>query len=211
MTSKEEKDLLLIENYKNGDINSFKSLIEKYKTYTYLLINKFTNQTDNRFLDDCYQDIWVKVLTKVNSFTKGCFQSWLYIIARNECVNLYRKEKLKINFDNYEDTYSYNIKDEPYDFYKDYVLKVIYDNMHEILNNTQYQVVSYRLMGCSYKEISERIKVPYGTCLPAYTESIFKMRKFLISQELLDPDDFISSKNSRKLYNKKNKKHMNEI
>jgi len=60
-------------------------------------------------------------------------------------------------------------------------------------------------MGRSYKEISETINVPYGTCLPAYTESIFKMRKFLISKELLDPDDFNPEK-KRSLYNKNKKK-----
>lgn len=205
MITKEEKDLLLVEQYKNGDVSSLKILIDKYKTYTYSLIYKFTNQSDNTFLDDCYQDIWVKILTNINSFTKGCFQSWLFVITRNVCITLYRKEKNKLTIDNQEDFYSINIKDEPYDYYKDYILNVIYENMDKILNNTQYQVVSYRLMGRSYKEISETINVPYGTCLPAYTESIFKMRKFLISKELLDPDDFNPEK-KRSLYNKNKKK-----
>lgn len=87
-------DLELVENTLKGDIYSFEELVLRHEAG----ILKFTyNMTGNReSAEEITQDVFITVYNKLYSFSREHkFSTWLFRIARNKCIDYFRKHKRK--------------------------------------------------------------------------------------------------------------------
>lgn len=82
----------LIVNSKDPII--FKVLYERYALKVYNKCLSFSRNTQEA--EDLCQDIFLKLLDKINSF-KGTakFSTWLYSFTNNHCVNYYHRNKFR--------------------------------------------------------------------------------------------------------------------
>lgn len=184
---KDLDDYNAIVDYKNGDTKSLNFLIKKYRNFLYSIINRYSKNNGNLFLDDHFQDIWLMILTKIDKCPEDNFGGWLSIVAKNLCIDRFRKRQRKITYEYNERYFEDDFIDFGYDNYKDIVLTEIYNNMDKILNERQVKVVTSRLKGIPFRTISQLFKIPYGTCTPMYINSIVKFRKHLVQKNLLNP------------------------
>ncbi len=89
----EISDENLMLSYSSGDAQAFEILYQRHKGPLYRFILR---QCGQDFVDELFQDIWLKVIhTRVSYQVKATFKTWLYHIARNRIIDHYRRQNLR--------------------------------------------------------------------------------------------------------------------
>jgi RNA polymerase sigma-70 factor, ECF subfamily len=94
---KKTSDEQLILKYAKGEVDAFEQLYRRHKDS---LLRYCKRQFSNQALaEECFQDIWMKVVRNREQYQpKALFTTYLYRIATNHVIDVYRKEK-KRNLD----------------------------------------------------------------------------------------------------------------
>jgi RNA polymerase sigma-70 factor (ECF subfamily) len=90
------EDVTVIQRVKDGDIEAFSLLVEKYHRRLLTFISRLINDRDRA--EDIGQDVFLSVYKSLNSFDESegtPFSAWLFIAARNRCVSELRFRKNK--------------------------------------------------------------------------------------------------------------------
>lgn len=76
-----------------GDIESFRFILERYERPVVRMIRNITNSTDS--FEDIAQDVFLTAYKKLASFdpARSNFSTWLFTIARNKSLNALKKKK----------------------------------------------------------------------------------------------------------------------
>lgn len=83
-------ELALIEAFRSGDEFAFVSLYNRYKGPVYAFCYKM--MLDSEAAQDVMQETFLRVYENRDRLMKsGAFKSWLFTIARNQCLNWLRK------------------------------------------------------------------------------------------------------------------------
>jgi len=103
-------DEALMMNYAAGDADAFDILYQRHKAPLYRFILR---QCSEQYVDELFQDIWLKVINARNTYKiKASFKTWIYHLARNRIIDLYRKNSIcpvDNNADELESVVSANI------------------------------------------------------------------------------------------------------
>ncbi|GAB5519239.1 MAG: RNA polymerase sigma factor [Rhodothermales bacterium] len=88
-------DRNLIEAFRTGDEFAFVSLYNRYKEPVYAFCLKMLLSQDAA--KDAMQDTFLRVYENRNRLlNSSSFRAWLFTIARNQCLNLMRREHRKV-------------------------------------------------------------------------------------------------------------------
>ena len=90
-----DNDKLLIEKITSGDIDHFKSLINKYqRLVSHVVFRLIENETDR---EDICQDIFLRVYQNLSKFKfESKLSTWIAKIAYNLCINHLGKKKVAL-------------------------------------------------------------------------------------------------------------------
>ncbi|MCW5962906.1 MAG: sigma-70 family RNA polymerase sigma factor [Bryobacterales bacterium] len=84
----------LIRAAQAGDSDAFETLVRAYDRGVLRIAMNFLRSQEDAA--DVYQEAFVKVYRNLNSFRFDCsFQSWLYRIVTNSCLDMLRKRKVR--------------------------------------------------------------------------------------------------------------------
>ena len=93
-----QSDNKLIEAFQQGDEFAFVALYNRYKGPVYAFCAKML--LDRTVAQDVMQETFVRVYENRQRLMKaGSFKSWLFTIARNQCLNTLRRSKRYTEFD----------------------------------------------------------------------------------------------------------------
>ena len=85
-------DFELIARTQTGETEAFSGLVHRY--HTHLLRHITRRVTDEEVAKDLTQEVWLKAFRGIEGFQcKSTFTSWLYRIAKNVCIDFFRKRK----------------------------------------------------------------------------------------------------------------------
>jgi len=91
------KDCELIEAFQNGDEFAFVGIYNRYKGAVYAFCLKMLN--DSEQAQDCMQDTYLRVYeNRDRLLNSSAFKSWLFTIARNQCLNRIRRNNRHTGF-----------------------------------------------------------------------------------------------------------------
>jgi RNA polymerase sigma-70 factor (ECF subfamily) len=86
-----DEELML--SYGAGNADAFDILYQRHKAPLYRFILR---QCSRDVVDELFQDIWLKVIkTRENYQVKSSFKTWLYHLARNRIIDLYRRNNIR--------------------------------------------------------------------------------------------------------------------
>mgnify|MGYP002134198665 CR=1 FL=1 len=184
-------DAALINAYKKGNVQAFEIILSKYKDPIYQTIYMLVR--DIALAEDLFQEVFIKIIQTIrkgNYTEEGKFLPWASRIARNLCMDYFRKQKataLKTM-----DVASPAAKNYAY---QDLNTLQILEQMQsaeivhaliEQLPNEQKQVIQMRFYeDLSFKEIAEQTGCSINTALGRMRYALINLRKLINEQSLV--------------------------
>jgi RNA polymerase sigma-70 factor (ECF subfamily) len=86
-------DLPAIQRVLGGDVDAFRVLVERYERPLFSLVGNLLPDANDR--DDVAQEVFWAAYLHLGSYdpAKARFSTWLFTIARNKCVNGFKKRR----------------------------------------------------------------------------------------------------------------------
>ena len=198
MSHLELSDSELIRLYKDDSYIAFEELFKRYHRVVYSVINDYIK--DSQSANDYSQDIWIHIIKKINKFEGENFNLWIRTVAKNVCIDKFRRNKIRKDIDFYVEPSILERSQKSYDEYSD-DFEILIDETYgglDSLTETQAKVLLLRLKGIPFQDISHKIKISLGTCQPAYQAAVIKLRRHLVSMGLASKELNISLTRNKK-------------
>lgn len=136
--------------------HSFVTQLEENQNIVHKICRLYTN--DQQAHNDLFQEITIQLWKAFPKFRGDSkFSTWMYRVALNTAITLYRKKKRRIDTASFESV-SFKIKAEPYDDTIEEQLKLMYSAV-KTLNDIDKALVFLYLEDKNYKEISETLGI----------------------------------------------------
>jgi RNA polymerase sigma-70 factor (ECF subfamily) len=162
---------------RDGDLDKLGYLFEKYHKQLY---NFFLRQVrDSQSCEDMVQEVFLKMLKYRHTYRgEGKFTTWMFSIAHNTMVDLFRKAKNRYEFtDEIDRVISSQLTPEElserssrYDF--------LYKALDRLSDEKREVLVLSRFHNLKYEEISEVLGCPVGTIKARVFHAMNDLRAF---------------------------------
>ena len=136
--------------------HQFVTNLEKHQNIVHKICRMYTNDKESH--NDLFQEITIQLWKAYPKFRGDSkFSTWMYRVALNTAITLYRKSKREIRTLDIDDV-SFKIKAQEYDDQTEQQLKLMYKAVKE-LNDIDKALVFLYLEDQSYREISETLGI----------------------------------------------------
>ncbi len=130
--------------------------LEKNQNIVHKICRLYTNDQDSH--NDLFQEITIQLWKAYPNFRGDAkFSTWMYRVALNTAITLYRKSKKRIKTEDY-DRVMFKIASEDYDNTIEEQLKLMYAAVKQ-LNDIDKALVFLYLEDKPYSEISETLGI----------------------------------------------------
>ncbi|CAM1350082.1 MULTISPECIES: RNA polymerase sigma factor [Tenacibaculum] len=134
--------------------------------------------TNQEAHNDLFQEITIQLWKNYSKFRGDAkFSTWMYRVALNTAISLYRKSTRSIKTQNFTD-YSFKIKAEEYDDTEEVQLKALYGAIRK-LNDIDKALIFLYLEDKPYKEISETLGISEVNARVKMNRAKDKLKKVL--------------------------------
>lgn len=184
-----EADATYIRRALDGDQNAFKQIMTKYHGPIFAMVYRMVHIREEA--EDLVQETFIKAFNSLNSFNEAyAFSTWLYKIAVNNCIDYFRKKRLRtFPLENPIQAKEGEIKRDFPDIETTPENRMISDEKTSKIENAINRLPEkYRIAielrhkdDKSYEEIADILKIPLGTV----KARIFRAREML-KKELKD-------------------------
>ncbi|MFV0566229.1 MAG: RNA polymerase sigma factor [Flavobacteriaceae bacterium] len=136
--------------------HSFVALLEQHQNIVHKVCRLYTNNYDAH--NDLFQEITIQLWKAYPKFRgEAKFSTWMYRIALNTAITLYRKSKRTISTQDFSGV-EFKIKAEDYDHVQEQQLSTLYQAIHQ-LNDIDKALIFLYLEDKDYAEISNTLGI----------------------------------------------------
>jgi RNA polymerase sigma-70 factor (ECF subfamily) len=182
---------LLLKRAKAGDIESFEVLVKKHQSFIYNVALRVFRNTDDA--SDMAQEALIKAYKNISNFNeKSSFNTWLYRITINVCIDEQRKRKNRIaiplsaNKDDDKNSFIENIKDNNYTPEESFLRKEEIHALNSAINrlpeNHKIIILLRDIKGLGYDEIGDILNIPKGTVKSKINRARQKLKEIIIEK-----------------------------
>ena len=141
----------------NKDLeHKFVTELENNQNIVHKVCSLYTNDRDSH--NDLFQEITIQLWKAYPKFRgEAKFSTWMYRVALNTAITLYRKSKRRIKTQDF-DSVIYKIKTDEYDDTEEKQLKLIYDAVKQ-LGDIDKALVFLYLEDKDYSEIASTLGI----------------------------------------------------
>ncbi len=186
-------DLDLIARARQGDLNAFNVLVERYQTSVYNLCLRMLGALAPA--EDAAQEAFISAYRSLGRFRGGSFRAWLFRIAANACYDELRRRKARpaTSLDRSGDEDKRPI--EPPDTAPSMeeraatteLRRALQDALAQLPHEQRLAVVLCDVQGFGYAEIAETMRVSLGTVKSRISRARSRLRAILLEQRELLP------------------------
>jgi RNA polymerase sigma-70 factor (ECF subfamily) len=172
-----ESDEILIERIKNGDVEAFNPLVERYKLPLYKVMYRMVYNQDDA--EDLVEEAFIKAYRAMTRFEQGrSFFAWLCRIAVNNAINFIKKEKRSQTQPLESVEYSLSAKKgNPVEMTKEKMLKEKVTRAIARLPEEFRTILVLRVeQEFSYEQISSILGIPKGTVMSRLARARKKLK-----------------------------------
>lgn len=168
----------LVEKVKNGDREAFMTLTQLYQKKIFIVAYSFFRNKEDAL--DIVQDTFLRCYQKIHLFKNGSsFQNWLIQIAKNLCIDHFRKyHRRDAEYNRATGVEEMNLPGESgSDPHKNSDLKAVFDKGLKRLSEKQRLIfVMKHYNGLKYREIAEVMNVAVGTVKSLHFKAVQNLR-----------------------------------
>ncbi len=179
---KEKDDVsILVEKIRDGEREAFRELVLLYQKKVFVLAYSFFRNREDAL--DIVQETFLRLYEKIDMYEKGKnFQSWLMQIAKNLCVDYYRKnlgKRREMESDQSLDELKLAAPAEP-GGERSSDLKTLFSRCVDKLAEKQKLVFVMRHYNeLQYNEIAQVLRISEGTVKSLHFKAVQNMRKLM--------------------------------
>ena len=156
--------------------HNFVTLLEENQNIVHKICRLYTNDKDSH--NDLFQEVTIQLWKAYPKFRGDSkFSTWMYRVALNTAITLYRKSKRRVQTQDFEGV-SFKIKAEDYDDTIEVQLQLMYDAVKD-LNDIDKALVFLYLEDKNYREISETLGITEVNARVKMNRIKEKLRKIL--------------------------------
>ncbi len=154
----------------------FLSEFEKNQNIVHKVCRIYTTNKDAH--NDLFQEITIQLWKNYSKFRGDAkFSTWMYRVALNTSISLYRKSTRKIKTQDISEV-DFKIRSEEYDNTEELQLKALYEAIHQ-LNDIDKALIFLYLEDKPYKEISETLGISDVNARVKMNRAKDKLKKIL--------------------------------
>ena len=136
--------------------HNFVTQLERNQNIVHKVCRIYTSNKDQH--NDLFQEITIQLWKAFPKFRGDSkFSTWMYRVALNTAITLYRKSKRSIKTQDYESVI-FKIKSQDYDDTEEEQLKIMYKAIKQ-LSDIEKALIFLYLEDKNYKEIAETIGI----------------------------------------------------
>lgn len=168
----EVADQYLVERCKHDDLDAYEVLVERYRNRILNYVARFSGTAD---AEDLTQEVFIRAYLAIRKFRgQSSFQTWLYRIANNVCVDSYRRrsrDRTAYSLDESKDTGEGEVEREIPDWSANpegvaqsrELQALVQKTLLTLSEKLRSVIILHDLEGLSYEEIAETLQIPIGT------------------------------------------------
>ena len=173
-----------IHSIQQGDIAQFEWIVEEYKNKIFGLSYGYTK--DSYMAQDLTQDIFIKLYQNINSFQgQSSFSTWLYRLAKNQCIDWVRKNKKRME-NTFLDDGQWEFKDQnigPEErAIKKEKNKLLHEALEQLPEKYSTPLMLFHFQNLTYEEIAKVLNLPSKTIATHLYRGKKLLRERLISK-----------------------------
>jgi RNA polymerase sigma-70 factor (ECF subfamily) len=160
----QDDDAGLLERCRRNDGTAWRFLVAKYSAMVYTIAFNFAG--DSGLAEDLTQEIFLKVHTSLKSVDpRRNFKQWLCSVARNHCIDDYRKRRGRREVPlGGDEVMELSSRETPFSAYaRKEKAGWIRKALQALPGEFRIALVLRDMYGYSYEELSARLGVPLGT------------------------------------------------
>lgn len=170
LSEKAKKDLVLVEQARNGNEKAFATLLNRYRDSIYFMLLKMVNNSSDA--EDLTIEAFGKAFRSLESYTPNfAFSTWLFKIATNNCIDFIRKKRASPSIIDHGpdemDSYTINIQSDMPDPEEALINHQKIAQLREVVDQLKPRYKSLIELRYykeySYEEISNELNLPIGT------------------------------------------------
>ena len=178
----------LLERSRQGDLNAFNSLVERYQQGVYNLCLRVL--TSPQVAEDATQEAFISAFKAIHTFRGEAFRAWLFRIASNACYDEIRRRRsraaVSLDEPHGEDTHTIDVPatdPTPADRAEQRELGDLLQRALSGLHPDQrIAVVLCDVQGFDYAEIAQVLGISLGTVKSRIFRGRLQMRQVLLEQ-----------------------------
>ncbi len=177
----------MIKGLKAGKQEAWNMMIDSYSKKVYNLALNFAGNSDDA--SDITQDIFLKVYNNIDKFhDESNFTSWLLRLAKNYCIDFWRKNKHNRKRMELDD--NIQVKDPgaagartPEDkVLQDSDIKFLRQKLLLLPPDLRTLIIMRDIQDYSYQEIAENLEIPLGTTKSRINRARTKLAKIILEE-----------------------------
>jgi len=183
MLAVHEHENQLIQLVRDGDLSAWGELIQIHQDRLYNSIVRVVGHPDQA--RDVVQDAFIQAIENFSHFDgKSQFSTWLYRIAFNRAMTIYRRHKGEVSLDVAREKVGDETMATSQDQPEDRVLNSeLVDEVHQALEQLTAEHRAVMLLreieGCEYEQIAEILEISPGTVRSRLHRAREQMRRLL--------------------------------
>ncbi|MFP6753447.1 MAG: sigma-70 family RNA polymerase sigma factor [Pirellulaceae bacterium] len=199
MLAVHEHENQLIQLVREGDLSAWGELIRIHQDRLYNSIVRVVGHPDRA--RDVVQDTFIQAIENISRFDgKSQFSTWLYRIAFNRAMSIYRKYKSEVSLEvareNAGDETMADSQDQPEDrVLQSELVEEVHQALEQLSAEHRAVIVLREIEGCEYEQIAEILEVSLGTVRSRLHRARSEMRRLLrgyFDQRTQDDQDQLS-------------------
>ena len=178
-----------IRDARQGDLLALERLISQYEKKIYPICLRILEDSNEAY--DATQEVCIKVWKQLGQFRGDAkFETWIYRMATNTCIDLLRKRKRKPS-DAFlfvlEDLQEFQKEKRVYNHWEDMSdqmmerekQKVLWQGINELKEEHRIMIVLREIEGYSYEEIAAYLHLSVGTVKSRLSRARIQLKKIL--------------------------------
>ena len=199
MLAVHEHENHLIQLVREGDLSAWGELIQIHQDRLYNSIVRVVGHPDRA--RDVVQDAFIQAIENISRFDgKSQFFTWLYRIAFNRAMSMYRKHKSEVSLEvareNAGDETMADAQDQPEDrILRSELVEEVHQALEQLSAEHRAVIVLREIEGCEYEQMAEILEISLGTVRSRLHRARSEMRGLLrgyFDQRTQDDQDQLS-------------------
>lgn len=171
----------LVREIQNGNREAFMTIVSAYQQRVFVMAYSMLRNKEDAL--DVVQETFLRLFQKAKQFKEGCnFQGWLLQIAKNLCVDYYRKNyRKRREFESPKSLDELQVAAETDPAYSSAgeMKEVFFRSIDKLASRQRLVFVLRHVDELQFNEISETLNISVGTVKSLHFKAVQNLRKWL--------------------------------